>query len=110
MSDCKDTLGHDFFNQQKLINLLQQYFEIRSKRILKLRESRQPTPYPYKFNVDLSISAFIEKYDNLQPGEHLDEVIQVAGRIHNKRSSGAKLRFYDLHGEGGKIQIMAQAQ
>lgn len=32
------------------------------------------------------------------------------GRIHNKRASGASLRFYDLHGEGIKVQVMAQAQ
>ena len=36
--------------------------------------------------------------------------VTVAGRIHNKRASGQKLRFYDLHGEGVKIQVMAQAQ
>jgi len=60
--------------------------------------------------VDLSIPDFIKKYSQLEPGQHLDEVIRVAGRIHNKRTSGAKLRFYDLHGDGTKIQIMAQAQ
>ncbi|RKP14744.1 lysyl-tRNA synthetase [Piptocephalis cylindrospora] len=32
------------------------------------------------------------------------------GRIHNKRTSGAKLRFYDLHGDSVKVQIMASAQ
>ncbi|CAG8517074.1 9800_t:CDS:2 [Funneliformis caledonium] len=87
-----------------------QYFEIRSKHVLKLRESRQPNPYPHKFHVELSIPEFIEKYGKLEPGQHLDEVIQIAGRIHNKRTSSAKLRFYDLHGDGVKIQIMAQAQ
>ncbi|CAG8513584.1 988_t:CDS:2 [Funneliformis mosseae] len=87
-----------------------QYFEIRSKHVLKLRESHQPNPYPHKFHVELSIPEFIEKYGKLEPGQHLDEVIQIAGRIHNKRTSSAKLRFYDLHGDGVKIQIMAQAQ
>ncbi|CAG8542315.1 42_t:CDS:2, partial [Acaulospora colombiana] len=87
-----------------------QYFEIRSKSIQKLREARNPSPYPHKFHVDLSIPAFIEKYSHLDPGQHLDDVVQIAGRIHNKRASGTKLRFYDLHGEGVKIQVMAQAQ
>lgn len=32
------------------------------------------------------------------------------GRIHAKRESGAKLIFYDLRGEGVKIQIMANAR
>ena len=34
----------------------------------------------------------------------------LAGRIHNIRSQGQNLRFYDLHGEGKKVQIMAQLQ
>ncbi|GES78123.1 Lysyl-tRNA synthetase [Rhizophagus clarus] len=87
-----------------------QYFEIRSKRIQKLRESRQPNPYPHKFHVTISIPDYIKKYGNLEPGQRLDEVVQVAGRVHNIRIGGAKLKFYDLHGEGVKIQIMAQAQ
>ena len=58
----------------------------------------------------ISIPAFIKKYGDLDPGQHLDEVVHVAGRIHNIRTGGAKLKFYDLHGEGVKIQIMAQAQ
>jgi lysyl-tRNA synthetase class II len=33
-----------------------------------------------------------------------------AGRIHSKRASGAKLMFYDLHSEGAKVQIMADAR
>ena len=32
------------------------------------------------------------------------------GRIHAKRESGSKLIFYDLRGEGVKIQIMATAK
>jgi lysyl-tRNA synthetase class 2 len=36
--------------------------------------------------------------------------VSLAGRIHNIRASGAKLKFYDLHGEGLKVQIMATQQ
>ena len=32
------------------------------------------------------------------------------GRIHAKRESGTKLIFYDLRGEGVKIQVMADAR
>lgn len=32
------------------------------------------------------------------------------GRVHAKRLSGAKLIFYDLRGEGVKIQVMADAR
>lgn len=34
----------------------------------------------------------------------------LAGRLHNIRASGQKLRFYDLHAEGTKVQIMASAE
>ncbi|RUP48072.1 hypothetical protein BC936DRAFT_145002, partial [Jimgerdemannia flammicorona] len=88
-----------------------QYFELRSRAILKLRETQNPNPYPHKFDVEISIPAFIQKYSHLEAGQRLqNEVVTVAGRIHNKRASGQKLRFYDLHGEGQKIQIAAQAQ
>ncbi|KAG8907964.1 lysyl-tRNA synthetase [Tulasnella sp. 403] len=91
-----------------------QYFELRTRQIQKLRQTRQPDPYPHKFEVSKSISSFIQDYDpegKIKPGERLSgETVKVAGRIHNIRASGAKLKFYDFHGEGQKIQIMAQAQ
>lgn len=34
----------------------------------------------------------------------------VAGRVHAIRESGAKLIFYDLRGEGVKLQVMANAR
>ena len=34
----------------------------------------------------------------------------LAGRIHTIRASGAKLKFYDLHGEGTKVHNMAKEQ
>jgi lysyl-tRNA synthetase, class II len=85
------------------------YFENRSKQILKFRETQAPNPYPHKFNVELSISNYIKKYQNLEEGQHLQEVVQIAGRIHNIRHQSKNLIFYDLHGEGLKIQIMASS-
>ncbi|ORX50523.1 lysyl-tRNA synthetase [Hesseltinella vesiculosa] len=86
-----------------------QYFELRSKTIRNLRETKAPNPYPHKFHVNSSLPEFIAKYGALEASQTSDELVHVAGRIHNKRASGAKLRFYDLHGEGVKIQIMASA-
>jgi lysyl-tRNA synthetase class 2 len=87
-----------------------QYFEIRSRAVNKMRADGIE-PYPHKFHVSMSLTAFIEKYSSLEPGQRLEkEIVTVAGRIHNKRASGANLRFYDLHAEGVKVQIMAQAQ
>ncbi|KAG0263462.1 lysyl-tRNA synthetase [Mortierella polycephala] len=86
-----------------------QYFEIRSKKIGTLRANKETYPYPHKFNVSTSLPAFIEKYSGLKAGDMEEEVLTVAGRLHNMRTMG-KLRFYDLHADGVKIQITAQAQ
>eukprot|EP00842_Homolaphlyctis_polyrhiza_P004207 jgi/Hompol1/4788/HPOL_003883-RA len=87
------------------------YFENRSKAIQKLRESQQPNPYPHKFHVSLSISGFIAKYSSLADGERIDtEQVTVAGRLHTIRTQSKGLIFYDLHGEGAKIQIMASSE
>lgn len=89
----------------------QQYFEMRSRTIQKLRETQSPNPYPHKFDVSVSITSYIDKYGvegKIKPGTRLEGVTEcLAGRIHNIRMSSQKLRFYDLHGEGKKVQIMA---
>lgn len=47
----------------------------------------------------------------VSPGTKKEGLVEsLAGRIHNIRASGQKLRFYDLHAEGTKVQIMATAQ
>ena len=94
-------------------------------------------PYPHKFDVKISISEYIEQYQNLSDGEHLTDLeVKLAGlywfihstvhllvdlyvltknnafsgRIMNKRSSSLKLFFYDLYGGGVKVQVMADAR
>lgn len=54
---------------------------------------------------------FIEKYSSLGEGEVVEsDILSVAGRVHAIRESGAKLIFYDLRGEGVKLQVMATAK
>eukprot|EP00064_Thunnus_orientalis_P002690 superscaffoldBa00000206_g2697 len=87
-----------------------QYFKIRTQAIQELKGTAED-PYPHKFKVDLSLTEFIEKYNNLQPGDQLtDVVVNVSGRVHAKRASGAKLLFYDMRGEGVKLQVMANSR
>ncbi|TNM91098.1 lysine--tRNA ligase isoform X1 [Takifugu flavidus] len=86
-----------------------QYFKIRSQAIEELKGAGED-PYPHKFHVDVSLTEFIEKYKNLQPGDQLTDAVKVAGRVHAKRVSGAKLLFYDLRGEGVKLQVMANSK
>jgi len=57
----------------------------------------------------MSIPTYISKFSHIKDGERdLDTTVTLGGRVHNIRSSGPKLKFYDLHGEGVKVQIIAQ--
>ncbi|KAI0784655.1 lysyl-tRNA synthetase [Abortiporus biennis] len=91
-----------------------QYYELRSRHIQKLKETQSPNPYPHKFEVSISISDYIDKYGlegKIAAGQKLEGTTEyLAGRIHNIRASGQSLKFYDLHGEGKKVQIMANKQ
>ena len=88
-----------------------EYFKLRSKAIEDLKSDPGTHPYPHKFHVSISLTDFIEKYSSLSDGQSLDDVeVRVAGRIHAIRESGAKLHFYDLRGEGTKVQVMANAK
>lgn len=87
-----------------------QYFEIRSRQITELKQSKAPYPYPHKFQVSIEIPEFIEKYSHLQRGDKLEsEKVSLAGRIFTKRESGAQLKFYVIHGGGSQVQAVAQA-
>lgn len=87
---------------------------MRSRQIYNLKTTQSPNPYPHKFNVSRSITSYIETYGvegKIAPGTKLQGTEEsLAGRIHNIRASGTKLVFYDLHGEGLKVQIMATQQ
>ncbi|KAF9045745.1 lysine-tRNA ligase [Hymenopellis radicata] len=91
-----------------------QYYELRSRQIMALKASQDPNPYPHKFHVTSSISAYIDKYGadgKIPDGTKLDGATEsLAGRVHNIRTASSKLLFYDLHGEGKKVQIMASQQ
>ncbi|KAK9167136.1 hypothetical protein Scep_002327 [Stephania cephalantha] len=87
-----------------------QYFENRLK-VLAANKAAGGNPYPHKFFVSMSIPEYVAKYESLNNGDHLEDVkVCLAGRIMNKRTSSSKLFFYDLHGEGAKVQVMADAR
>lgn len=88
-----------------------EYFKLRSAAVADLKKVPETHPYPHKFQVSSSLEAFIEKYQGLKDGDMLEgDSLSVAGRIHAIRESGGKLIFYDLRGEGVKLQIMANAK
>ncbi|OQR66141.1 lysine--tRNA ligase-like, partial [Tropilaelaps mercedesae] len=83
------------------------YLRLRTAAVTQLK-AKGECPYPHKFHVDISLENFIEKYSHLEIGQVLEDVkLSVAGRCHAKRESSQKLIFYDLRGEGVKIQVMA---
>ncbi|GMH18206.1 hypothetical protein Nepgr_020047 [Nepenthes gracilis] len=87
-----------------------QYFENRLKALASQKEAGI-NPYPHKFFVSMPITEYIHKYGGLKNGDHLEDVqVSLAGRIMSKRSSSSKLFFYDLHGGGPKVQVMADAR
>ncbi|KAK9770938.1 putative Lysyl-tRNA synthetase [Seiridium cardinale] len=88
-----------------------QYFEIRSRAITKLIETKDPYPYPHKFASDYDVRNFVSDFGHLKSGE-FDKAkeIRIQARIYNKRASGNKLCFYDVRDEGVKLQVMCQLQ
>ncbi|XP_034473005.1 lysine--tRNA ligase isoform X1 [Drosophila innubila] len=88
-----------------------EYFKLRSTAVAELKQTPDNHPYPHKFHVSISLENFIAQYSELKDGETLEQVnLSVAGRVHAIRESGAKLIFYDLRGEGVKLQVMASAK
>ena len=88
-----------------------QYTANRINKILSRKEKGEH-PYPHKFHVDTQLPAFIAKFaDTIADGEvDTNVVVAVAGRLMSKRASGTKLFFYDLRGDGVKVQVMADAK
>ncbi|XP_014485284.1 PREDICTED: lysine--tRNA ligase isoform X2 [Dinoponera quadriceps] len=88
-----------------------EYFKLRTSTVSQLKANNEQ-PYPHKFHVSTSLETFIEKFSNVvKDGETIvNEVHSIAGRVHSIRGAGAKLIFFDLRGEGVKVQVMANAR
>lgn len=88
-----------------------QYRENRLKYIVA-NMSQGNEPYPHKFSVSMTILQYIDTYQRLSNGDHLEDVsVSLAGRVKAIRTSGAKLVFYDLYDDDDfKVQIMADAR
>ena len=78
-------------------------------KVVEDKKAANENPYPHKFHVDLSIKDYIAKYTNeTKDGQQLEGVtVSIAGRIMIKRSSGSKLHFYDIQGQGLKVQAIS---
>nr|POF20147.1 lysine--trna ligase cla4 [Quercus suber] len=85
-----------------------QYFEIRSRAVKRMKETNSPNPYPHKFHVTYDLRNFGKEYGHLKKGETVkDNTIAIGCRIYNIRTAGENLRFYEVAVDGAEIQIMA---
>ena len=86
------------------------YFESRLKQ-LAASKAIGNNPYPHKFHVTQRIQEYVVEFQSLDAGEQKKETTtSLAGRVATKRASGSKLIFYDLRGDGTKVQVMADAR
>lgn len=86
------------------------YFDQRVRELTEMKAAgKHKHLYPHKFHAALSLPHFQYEYKQLDilNGQRLDREVSVAGRVYNKRSSGASLYFYDLQGQGERVQIVA---
>ena len=89
----------------------QQYFEIRSRAVKRMKDNNSPNPYPHKFHVTYDIRNFESQYSYLKKGEtRRDVTVSVGCRIYAIRNAGENLRFYQCAVDGVDFQIMAQSQ
>ena len=60
--------------------MFQQYFELRSQSIQKLKTNEASNPYPHKYQVDISLSHFVKQFKDISDGS-VDEtsVLSVSG-------------------------------
>lgn len=85
-----------------------QYFEIRSQRVKRMKETQSPNPYPHKFHVTYDLRNFEKDFGHLKKSETAeDHSVSVGCRIYNIRTSGKNLRFYEVAVDGAEVQIMA---
>jgi len=86
------------------------YKSNREAMVKCMREEGITSPYPHKFSVTHRLPDFIDKYSSqIIDGQRLLEdkhIISVSGRILSVRGQG-KLFFYDLYGDGVKVQVMS---
>jgi lysyl-tRNA synthetase class 2 len=82
-------------------------FKANREATVKALQEEGTNPYPHKFHVDYRLPDYTTEFqEKTADGERLQDLVTVAGRIVSIRGQG-KLFFYDLRGDGSKVQIMS---
>ncbi|GAX24360.1 lysyl-tRNA synthetase, class II [Fistulifera solaris] len=85
-------------------------FKANREAAVKALKENGEDPYPHKFHVDYRLPDYCEEFmSKTEDGEHLDTSVSIAGRIVSVRGQG-KLYFYDIRGDGAKVQVMSGLQ
>ncbi|MBN1175539.1 lysine--tRNA ligase [Candidatus Woesearchaeota archaeon] len=76
------------------------------ERVRKLNELKELgiNPYPHKFDVTKKSSVIKSDYSSLEPEDHVDDVVSVAGRIMLMRNMG-KASFVTIQDGEGSLQV-----
>jgi len=56
------------------------------------------------------VKEFIERYNYISEDTFLAEQVSVAGRVSTWRRQGKNLIFYDIRGDGLKLQVMCNSK
>ncbi|GKB20588.1 lysine--tRNA ligase, cytoplasmic-like protein [Tanacetum coccineum] len=80
------------------------YFDNRLESLNALKAATI-NPYPHKFQACLAI--FTNKYKSRDDLDSVKDEVSLAGKLMSVRASSKKRIFYDLHGVGGKVQVIA---
>ena len=90
---------------QEIIQDTNSYYNSRLNYLEELEKDKK-NPYPYSFNITKSFEEYVESYSSLEPGEHLEQVIEsVAGRSMEIRTAG-KLTFITAQSGIHNLQVM----
>mmetsp|Transcript_17334 Transcript_17334/g.20056 ORF Transcript_17334/g.20056 Transcript_17334/m.20056 type:complete len:610 (+) Transcript_17334:108-1937(+) len=83
-------------------------YKANRETMVKAMEAEGETPYPHKFHVDYRLPDYNTEFmSKTQDGDKIEtQQVSIAGRVVSIRGQG-KLFFYDLRGDGSKVQIMS---
>lgn len=78
---------------------------------LDARRDKGENPYPHKFHRTHRIDEFVKEFEGKceEKGVFLEdhEEVAITGRVYSIRGSGKHLVFYDVSGDGSRVQVMA---
>jgi lysyl-tRNA synthetase class 2 len=82
---------------------------LQAERLRKLNELKAMgiDPYPYNFKRSHECAELQEKYKDLADEERTEDLVTVAGRVHNQRNDWM---FVDLYDVSGRIQLFSDSK